>query len=245
MKSFITFVDESMELDSNNDVIIDYESKPGDNINLRFGKSSFKPYVKRVTGVELDALSLYTSKGPDATVILKQLKAMKIDKAVYSQFLNRSAVYASKLIRDLKIDIIVTPKSSSSLTHDFASKLEQRNPGIEFLLDSFAKSDDPSKITIDVDNDKLSDKVKDTLESSIRRGVKLGYFQMKWILPQNRKFLKNLFSYAGNAKKFEGKNVLIIDDVVSSGSSLAAIFQTLQEAGASSVICLTLFKTNV
>ena len=244
MKSFRQF-SESMELDSSGDnIIISYESKPGDLINLRFGKSEFKPYTKRVEGMPLTALSLYTSKGADATNILKKLKAMKVDKNAYSQFLTRSAVYATRVIRDLKIDVIVTPRSSSSLTHDFAEKLSERNPGITFMLDSFVKADDPSKITISDEFKKLSDSTFKKLEGSIRRGVKLGYFQMKWILPPYRKFLRNVFSYVGNAKKFEGKNVLIVDDVISSGSSVGAIFQTLQEAGADSVICLTLFKTD-
>jgi len=241
MKSFLQFT-ESMTLDSDNQVIIDYKSKVGDLINLRFGKSELKPYIKNIEGVALDAFSLYTSKGADATHILKQLKAMQIDKVAYNQFLNRSAIYATEIIRDLKIDIIVTPKSSSSLTHDFAQKIKERNPGIEFLLDSFVKAEDPSKITIDLESKKLSDSTIKKLESSIRRGVKLGYFQMKWVLPPYRKFLKNIFSYTGNAKKFEDKKVLIIDDVIASGSSLASIFQTLQEAGAESVKGLTIFK---
>ncbi len=243
MKSFLQFT-ESMTLDSNNQVVIDYETKTGDLINLRFGKCELKPYTKNIEGVELDAFSLYTSKGSDATIILKQLKVMHINEIVYNQFLNRSAVYAARIIRDLKIDIIVTPKSSSSLTKDFAQKIKERNPGIEYLLDSFVKSEDPSKITLDLESKKLSDNTIKKLESSIRRGVKLGYFQMKWILPPYRKFLKNVFSYTGNAKKFEDKTVLIIDDVIASGSSLVSIFQTLQEAGAESVKCLTIFKAH-
>jgi len=234
-----------MTLNSDNQVIIDYESKAGDLINLRFGKSELKPHTKNIEGITLDVFNLYTSKGADATIILKRLKAMHIDVSAYNQFLNRSAVYATKIIRDLNVDIIVTPKSSSSLTKDFAQKIKERNPGIEFLLDSFVKAEDPSKITLDLESKKLSDSTIKKLESSIRRGVKLGYFQMKWVLPPYRKFLKNVFSYTGNAKKFEGKKVLIIDDVIASGSSLVSIFQTLQEAGAESVKCLTIFKAQV
>lgn len=247
MKSFLhqTF-QESFYLGTDDLVHISYADNGEKDIpiNLKFGKKDLVPYKKKIAGVDLYVSSLYTALGDGSTDLLKMLKAKKISPTEYSMFLKRSAVYTSYILKDLGIDIIVTPKSSSTLTNDFVRELQARNTGIKFIYDSFQKAKDPSEIKVDYGAEGLKDKTIKTLESSIRRGVREGYFQMKWILPQNRKFLLNLFSYNGNAQIFEGKKVLIVDDVVSSGSSLVSIYRTAQEAGAESVNCLALFKTN-
>jgi len=55
-------------------------------------------------------------------------------------------------------------------------------------------------------------------------------------LEQRKSNLKDAFKVAGNVK---GKNILIIDDIVTSGNSLEEVARTLKKSGAEKVIAVT------
>jgi hypothetical protein len=240
MISFKSYVAESFSIDGD-ELVIDYEKKSDTN-NLRFGKGKLTPYVKKLEGVDVQVFSLYTFNDQSGTKIIKKLKANDISNDTYYQFLQRSAVFASRLIHDLKIDLIVLPESSSPLAANFARAIMGINPGIKMAPKNFIKARDVNDIKILYDHPKLTPAIIKTLESSLRRAEREGVLKMKWILPVNRKFLENVFSYDGNADIFEYRNVLIVDDVVTSGSSILPLYLAVEEAGASNTYCLTLFK---
>ena len=242
MLSFKSYTAESFSIDGD-ELVIDYEKKSDTN-NLRFGKGKLTPYVKKLEGVDVQVISLYTFNDTSGTVIMKKLKANDISNDTYYQFINRSAVFASHLIRELKIDILVLPESSSPLAANFARAIVKANPGIKMAPKNFIKARDAKDIKIDYDHPKLTPAIIKTLESSLRRAEREGVLKMKWILPVNRKFLSNVFSYDGNADIFEYRNVLIVDDIVTSGSSILPLYLTVEEAGASNTHCLTLFKSS-
>lgn len=242
MLSFRSYIAESFSIDGD-ELVIDY-SKKSDTNKLTFGKGKLKPYVKKLEGIDVQVISLYTFNDQSGTVIMKKLKANDISNDTYYQFINRSAVYASRLIRDLKIDLLVLPESSSPLAANFARAIVAANPGIRMAPKNFIKARDVEQIKIDYENPKLTPAITKTLESSLRRAKREGVLKMKWILPVNRKFLTNVFSYDGNSYIFSDKNVLIVDDIVTSGSSILPLYKAVEEAGANSTTCLTLFKSS-
>ena len=233
---------ESISLSAIDDtVVIDYSDKKGD-VKTTLGKRKLIPYTKKIEGTDLSVISMYNTYGNNATDIIKALKAKKLSTEDYHQFLSRSAVYASKLLKDNEIDIIVMPKSSSTLTKDFASELGKRFPHIKIMVDSFVKSE-IDKIVLNTEDPRLEPSILKSLTGILKRAKKDGYFEFKKVLPQHRKFFRNVFSYDGNSAIFEDKNVLIVDDIIASGSSIYDIYKTLQEAAVNEVLCLTLFKT--
>jgi hypothetical protein len=239
--SFRDFINESFSIDGDR-LVIRYGEKSDTN-KITFGKGKLKPYLKKLDGIDVQVQSLYTFKDQAGTVLMKMLKDKKIDSETYDLFLRRSAVFASRVIREQKIDVLVLIGSSSNLGRDFAHKILDVNAGIKLAPANFVKAKSAEEIKIDYDHPKISPSIIKSLESALRRAQREGVLKMKWILPANRKFLKNVFAYEGNANIFLDKNVLLVDDIVTSGSSILSPFKTAQEAGAKSVSCLTLFKS--
>lgn len=242
MLSFKSFSAESFTLDGNI-LTINYGQASSTN-KLTFGKGNLKPYVKKLDGIDVQVRCLYTFKDKAGTDLMKKLKSGDIDKNTYDQFLQRSSVFATRLLRDFKIDLIVLPESSSPLAADFVERLLASNPGIRLAPQNYIKARDINQISLDLNNPKLTPLILKSLQSILRRAKREGVIKMKWVLPQHRKFLMNVFSYAGNSAIFCDKNILIVDDIITSGSSILPIYKSVEEAGAAAVSCLTIFKSS-
>ena len=205
-----------------------------------FGKFKSKnPYKTSKKGI--DTFSLYMAK---STRFLKDIKTADFNSKRIEKFITRSAIYAARVISNFEIDIIVMPKSSSLLVKKFVEELKKRI-FIPVYYDSFAKITDIKKIKIDRDNPKITEKIIKKLETILRKGVKDNKLSLTKILPQNRKFLLNLFRVVDKKmlKKVEGKVILIADDIVTSGSTINNISDILLTHGAKKTIGLTIFKS--
>ncbi len=65
----------------------------------------------------------------------------------------------------------------------------------------------------------------------------------KHFIPKDRKFIID-WQKSRNIDLFEhGKNVLLVDDVISDGATLFEMFNTLKELEVNVIGCITLFKT--
>lgn len=78
---------------------------------------------------------------------------------------------------------------------------------------------------------RLIDKIKDTEE------------QKKLSAEERRKNVKGVFSYCSNQYDIKGKNVLIIDDVCTTGSTLSEAARILRDEGAKKVFAAVFAKT--
>ena len=58
------------------------------------------------------------------------------------------------------------------------------------------------------------------------------------------KLLKDIFSLK-NAEKYAGKNILLVDDIIDSGTTINEISKLLLKCGVEKVYALTIAKTNV
>lgn len=212
-------------------------------IKSSFGKSKkLTPYKKTVDG--LVTYSLYQAKTSNSTDILKALKASDFSNEEVQKFLNRSAIYAARVLRSLDVDVIVTPKSSSDLTKEFVKQI-QRRTNYDVLIDSFIKRPDLSKVTIDKDHPKITNSITKSMQRILDKAIKGGSLSVKLFAVPHRKFLKNLFEVTDEKiyNKIENQNVVIIDDVMTSGTTTQNIRDILITNQAESVSALTIFKS--
>ena len=223
-----------------------FDSKDNsEGIPTKFGKGvNFKPYKKEIVP-GLKSYSLYNAKGKAANDVMVALKKADFKDEKIDAWLERSAVYAARILKDLNINIIVSPISSSDLTKEFTKKVQKR-VHYDVYVDAFKKQKDISKVDIDRDHPNITDKIISSMESIIQRGIKRNHLSVKMFAPHHRKFVKNLFEITDPKllSKFSGKNVVIIDDIMTSGTSAKNIYDVLITNDAEEVSVLTLFKSS-
>lgn len=231
-----------------NDVKFDYTAPTG--VSTKLGKKDFTPYARKDKSVNgYTIYSVYSSNDEfltDVLLALKKKSDVQMNPEDYSKFLTRTAIFISaKILAPNKVDILVTPKSSTNILNDLISFLKARNPHIEFLPESFIKTADISKITVDYNNPALTDKIAEKLEGIVRAANKTGKFEIKKALPQYRKFFKNFFEIVDPKliQKFNNKNVCVLDDVLASGTTLVQIMSATADYNPNNVFGVTLFKT--
>lgn len=239
---------EGITIDPSQQLKFNYSDPAG--VSTRLGKNKFVPYLKK--DKTLDGYSVYSvySSGADTTTdVLKSIKKksdIKVSDQDYNHFINRTAVFiTSKILLPNKIDCIVTPRSSTNILNDLLKQIQARNPHIEFFPESFIKTVDLSKIEIDYDNPKISPGIIRSLTSILNKSMKTGNFEIKKALPQNRKFFRNFFEIVDPKifAKFQNKNICVIDDVLSSGTTLLEIMKTIASYNPTSVIGTSIYKT--
>lgn len=209
-----------------------------------FGKGKdFKPFKKEVIP-GLISYSLYNAKGQEANKIMVAAKTADFKSGEIDEFLNRSAIYATRILRSLDVDIIVTPISSSDLTKEFVKRIKERS-NYDVFIDSFRKQPDISKVEIDYDNPKITPLIIKSMEDTLDRAKRRNNLSVKMFSPMHRKFIKNMFEITDPKllAKFEDKNVIIIDDIMTSGTSAKNIYDVLITNNAKTVNILTIFKS--
>lgn len=126
---------------------LDFKSDTG--IKSSFGKSkALTPFTKKILGDDLVSYSLYNANADNSTDILKAIKSADMNDGDVKDFLNRTAIYAARVLRGLKVDVIVTPVSSSLLIKEFVKEISRRT-NYDVYTDSFRKVPDFSKLKID------------------------------------------------------------------------------------------------
>jgi len=242
MITFLDYIHEGITL-SKNDLNFLYSNNKDSKVSTSFGKDKkLSPFKKKLND-DLFSYSLYISK--DATDVLNAVKKTDLSSDNVVSFIKRSAIYASRILRKHKPDIIVTPKSSSDLAKIFAESIEKRN-NYDLFVDSFEKNPDISRIGIDKDNPKISSEIIKRMSTALRTAKKKGFLSIKAFLPHHRKFLTNLFELVDPkiSSKVEGKTVVIVDDIMTSGTTANQIANILKNNGAERVLVLTLFKAS-
>ena len=215
-------------------------------ISSKFGKGKdLKPFVKKVEGVsDLLSYSLYQAKTANATDVMKLIKKSDMSDPNTRAFITRSAIYGSRVLRELKVDIIVTPASTSALANAFVDELSRRT-FIPIYKDSFTKRPDLTKVEIDTAHPKITPAIIKSMETTLKRAIRLGHVSIKMFAVMHRKFLRGLFEITDQKllTKVKDKNVLIVDDVMTSGSTAKNIYDILKTNEAETVSVLTLFKS--
>lgn len=213
--------------------------------------SKFTPFLTKSKALDgYSVYSVYTSKDPSTTDVLKAIKrksGIQMNEADYQHFITRTAIFiTSKILAPMAVDCIITPKSSSNVLNDLIVQLQSRNPHITFLPESFVKTVDLSKIEVDTTQPGITPAIAKTLSGILKAAIKTDKFEIKKALPQYRKYFRNFFEVVDPAilEKFQGKRICVLDDVLSSGSTLLAIMRSVSDYNPTSVIGTAIFKTH-
>lgn len=233
-------IEEALYLDG--DVLRFDQNVNDQGISTSFGKNKkLEPFKKTIIKDELISYSLYRSSGNELS---KALKDADLNSTDIAKFLDRSAIYANRVIRSLDTDIIVSPVSSSPLAKTFQELIQKRNH-LDYHLDSFRKTVDLEKVHIHDPDGKLTDKIRTRMATAINTGIRRGGISVKQFLPHHRQYIRGLFDAIDEklTKKVLDKNVLIIDDIMTSGSTAINIYDVLKTHGQNNVAVLTILRS--
>lgn len=215
------------------------------------------PYKFSPNGIETTYSILNYVHSEETTKILNSLKGngpYTYDDRQIKYLLEGVVGACKKLMSDLNPDVILYPKSSSPLLKRFVDLLHKTHPKVKFADEAFIKKilkaeDEEGLLNTDhPDWKKFAEKYPDTvieLKKSIKRLIKGGTLELKNFYKQHAKFLKNFIEMKDASNTLDqviGKRVLVVDDVLSSGSTMLEMFRQLREFEPESISGLTIFK---
>lgn len=236
------------------DDIVYFDANNSDFINTSFGKSkNLKPFVSKMENGVIYSVYNKDKSSEDKEAysdILDTIKGQstkyKMDYNSYRSFISRTAIYMSNLILKENIDTILVMDSSSPLVSDLTIEINRRLPKYYNMFTfnkQIFKTPDIQDISIDTMGIDVSDKNYKSMESSLNKMKKDGYFKIHNIYAPNRKFIKNWLKINNNIlSNIVDKKVALIDDILTTGSTIREASRLLNDAGASYVIALTIVK---
>ena len=217
-------------------------------IGTGFGKGKFKPY-KKSGSVLNDKLVYSVYSGGGATDILKALKNKNdifYDQEDYDYFINRTSIFIGKILRENKIQVVISPMSSSNLVQDVMTKVQEKNPNLTYFTSVFkkVKPQDIQNIYL-ADDPRVTPKIQKSFEYIKNAAIKNEYLAMIKVDPKFRQFVRGFFEEIDPRviKECTNKNVVLFDDVISSGTTIAEMLRMLGAAGAKEVTGITIFKS--
>lgn len=206
--------------------------------------------------------SLYNYKSDSASndiiLSLKNQGPYEIDTEVYNKFLHDSATYAKKIMAYQQIDFVIYPVSSSKFLKDFVSLIENETH-ITFIKDAIIKKqiknvEEYAEEMIDKDYygyAKLTDAKKKSIIKSIINNVKKNEASGKGSIitlknvasKRDSHYISKFMEIANDdILEVENKNVMIIDDLIGSGTSFSDMIRVVDEFAPSEIFGLTIFK---
>lgn len=237
-----------------NAVYFDYNTKDkAKNIDTSLGKSSanikFTPRVSTLKNSKVKVVSAYSKNtGALVTDILKSIKQSKdkkysISQDDYNHFINRTAIFFVRYLKNKNIDSIFVMESSSTLARDIAIKIKDMlpNTSIKFLENSVVKNIE--NITIEKGEEKISDTELLGLQKLLDKAKISNEFSIKKIHPRHRKFFTNWIKVNENAiKNITDKNIILFDDYITSGATLDEACREILKLSPKSIEVITLIK---
>jgi len=249
MIRFKDFISEGIAL-AGNRVSIDYKNNDGDVVGLKMGKRNRMPFKtggRMFDGHEVFSSYVVDTKIPGAKDIMVALKGKHPDLVVGEEdldhFLNRTTQHLlATVLKGKSIDLVVTIKSSSNLTKRFAEQFTRRINNQVFFPAAITKAAiDKVKVSDDVPNEKMRKDIQRVIDN-VKTGKTAG-LEIKKLRPQDRQFLVDFLELDEKlVKKIEGKNILIVDDYVTSGNTIAESMRLLELYAPNDIFAVTLFK---
>jgi glutamine phosphoribosylpyrophosphate amidotransferase len=216
-----------------------------------------QPYSTAIKGCDAEVFSLLNYVSSDtSTQILKSLKGhgpYKVNDKQFEAFMKQVKTAASKVVSRVNPDIIIYPKSKSDFLKRFVNEVKSGS-SIEVLDDQFIKSvldaenveplintNHPDWKKFSTDHPKEVDKLKKQLKTHVAAGE----LELKKLYKPYLKFIKNFIELKDAYEvldKVLGKRVLVIDDILSSGATMAEMIRQLNDFEPSKIAGLTIFK---
>ena len=209
------------------------------------------PWIKSLTN-SLRCYSVYKtveSGDVDPLTIVRSMKdpigktSIKIPKGTIDEILQKSVNVCVPWLEGMEIDVVTTPQSSKTLSIRFGKKVAE-SLGKRFVPAGTLKDLGSAKIKSELPPS-YSEKTVRGLQKSLERmkSSEQGTLQ-KHFRPRDRKFIEDWQKTRELGELKEGNRVLLVDDVVSDGSTLREMGRVLLDSGMDVVGCLTLFSTN-
>jgi phosphoribosylpyrophosphate synthetase len=262
-----TFICETLEL--KNDKVIYYkQAKPYSSEKglistyFRAKDSYLNKAGKDFNGETVYSLFNYKSDAESHDIIssLKGLGPYKLTEGTYERFLADAAKYASDIISNQEINCVIYPTSTSKFLADFIEQLKDKlDDKVIFIKDAIAKKqfkeiEAEAEHLINPDYygiSKLTASKKLSLIKQIINNVKSNEQEGRGsiITLKNVGFKRDthylhkfMHAVSDSILDIENQHVLIVDDLIGSGSSFAELFRVVKEYDPKSVIGLTIFK---
>jgi hypothetical protein len=233
----------------------DRAASMSNSISTYFKKVPLETSIPDCPAVVHSLLNYVSSE--DSTNILKSLKGKgpyDVDQKQLASLMANAKTASAGLIKKLKPDVIIYPKSSSPLVKLFVDQLSTLAPNAKVLSDAFIKKAlDAEDVEPLINKNhpqwekfaKSSPKAVHELEMSLKRQIKNGELELKKLYKPHLKFIKNFIELKDAYTVLDtvlDKHVLVIDDILSSGSTMNEMVRQLVDLEPSKITGLTLFK---
>jgi hypothetical protein len=234
------------------DDLVVFEPSSDAIINTSFGKgNSMEPYGMKLPFGQM--FSVYKkASSADKKEYQEVLSALKgqssqytMDPDSYDKFLKRTALYLSKIVTQNRIDTIIVLDTSSKLLPDLIIKMNRYLPkyyDIHTYNRGLFKNPNISEIEISTQYN-MQDKTVRELRRVLDKAKQDQYFSIKKIPTQFRQVIKNwLILNDKILSKIVDKNVMIVDDIITTGTTAKEAASLIQDAGAASLIGVSIIK---
>jgi phosphoribosylpyrophosphate synthetase len=186
-------------------------------------------------------VTTYSVGNYDDVTTMKFIKVNFTENSKNAEYIKFEIIpRVESLIKQRSIEVIMVPSSSSKLLKYFGNELSKKT-GIPIIEDSFVKSL-PSEIEIDTGGIAVDSNTIKRLYQIVQNSERVGYFELKKVPVQFRKFFVGYIKLNRDKKSFIDKNVLVVDDILTSGATLTEIYRILHANGANAITGLTLAK---
>lgn len=221
----------------------------GKNFILKSGNS---PWLKRIE-TNLTCFSVYrvvktADDSLDPIELIKIIKNPKGDhdvelpRNVIDEILDKSIEVCEPWLQNLEFDLIATPQSSKNLAIRFARKISERF-GKELLPAAIIKNLPDAKIVDDLPASYSQKSITNLYRNLERMKSSSEKNIHKYFRPQDRKHLTNWQKIRNEKITRKDSRVILVDDVISDGSTFVEMKRILESAGMKVVGCITLFRT--
>lgn len=250
---FKKYIDEGLYVDSRDPGrlhIAHGTEKQGDSIESLMGKNKNKdPYTSKSAVLNgITVYSAYSSKegNKEAIEFLKALKGksdvLTITDEELEMFVKRTVVYLWSRIKNENFDLLVQIPSSSKLANMFSKEFASRISNV-IVFDENIKKANINNVKI---YDKASPKDKEVLQAvidNIKNGV-TSSLEIKKINARQRYFIYDFLELDPIlVKKIEGKSILLIDDYLTTGTTIGEVVRLLNQYNPSKIIGATILKS--
>lgn len=230
------------------------ETSSNDRISTSFKRI---PYKSTIKGSEPIYSVLNYISSDESTKLLTSLKGKgpyTVNEKQIDHLLIGIVGACKQIMTHLDPEVILYPKSSSPLVKQFVDKLHKAYPKIKIADEAFVKKvlqagDEEALInTQHPDWKKFSDEhpdAADELKKSLKRHIKDGNLELKKLYKPYVKFIKNFVEMKDASNTLDHvieKRILVVDDVLSSGSTMLEMFRQLREFEPETISGLTIFK---
>jgi ACT domain-containing protein len=242
----------------NNQVVFDFTSdKPDDIIPLKLQKHNTKfnsmnniptYYAYRINSAYKGAVQ----SDPRITAIRDAIKNVTISQSDYVQFITKALINFDQNVAKLSsYDLIALPQSTSALLVRVVESIAQKyGAAVEVIDNTFVKNK-ITDITVDPQviqgiraksGDKKADYIAKRYADLIKSAEVNGEFKMKKI-PTDKGFRRGITNflhinnnrYDAIFKQVYGGKVLILDDIITSGTTMVEMKRLLDDLGATEV----------